>query len=393
MEVQIRTFEMHEASELGVAAHWRYKENAGQDRNIDSKVLWLRQLLEWKDELMDHGRLVEQFKGQVNDVRVYVFTPKGTVIDLPITSTPIDFAYTIHSEIGHRTRGAKVNGKMVTLDYQLKNGDQVHIQTVKTGGPSRDWLRNDLGYTRTHRARSRIHQWFRHEDYDHNVSEGRGMLEKELHRLGLAELGYEKIVQHTHFQKVDDMLASIGANDYKLSKALGPFKKNIEPEPSSLIKTRSERPRKKDDFKVNGVGNLLTNMASCCHPLPGDNIVGYITSGRGVTVHRQDCNNMLMMEDEKRVRLIDVEWGEKTSAAYQTDIEISAYHRGGLLHEVTEVLKSNSIDILMMNMETDDEHVARIQLKVEIAGVEKLTRVQNQLQAVPNVLSVKRITN
>ncbi len=393
VEVQIRTFDMHEENELGVAAHWRYKENTGQDTSMDSKVLWLRQLLEWKDELMDDGKLVEEFKGQIKDERVYVFTPKGTVIDLPVASTPIDFAYAIHTEVGHRTRGAKINGKMVTLDYHLKNGDQVHIQTVKMGGPSRDWLRSDLGYIRTHRARGRIHQWFRHEDYDQHVSEGRSMLEKELHRLGLADLAYEKIAQHTHFHKVDDMLASIGAHDYKLSKALGPFKKIIEPEPLSLFKVKPERLGKSDDFKVNGVGNLLTNMANCCHPVPGDNIVGYITAGRGVTIHRKDCNNMLMVDEDRRLRLIEVEWGEKTSAAYQVDIAISAYHRSGLLHEVTEVLKSNRIDMLMMNMETDDEHVATIQLKLEITGLQKLSRIQNQLSALQNVLLVKRITH
>ena len=392
VEVQIRTHEMHEENELGVAAHWRYKENTGSDSSIDSKVLWLRQLLEWKDELMDESRLAEAFKGQIKDERVYVFTPKGTVIDLPMNSTPIDFAYAIHTEVGHRTRGAKINGKMVTLDYQLKNGDQVHIHTVKSGGPSRDWLRNDYKYARTHRARTRILQWFKHEDHDQYVSEGRAMLEKELNRLGLEDLSYEKILQPTHFQKMDDLLAAIGSNDYKLSKALGPFKKPQEPDLPTVLKPKPTQIGAKDDFIVNGVGNLLTNMASCCHPVPGDHILGFITSGRGVTIHRSDCVNIKSLDEARRLRLVEVQWGEKTSASYPVDIEVSAYHRSGLLHDLTEVLKSNKIDLLLVNMETDDEHIASIKLKLSITGLQKLSRILNQLSSVHNVLAVNRVT-
>ena len=385
---------MHEENELGVAAYWRYKENTGQDTSIDSKVLWLRQLLEWKDELMEDGELVEHFKGKIKDQRVYVFTPKGTVIDLPTESTPIDFAYAIHSEVGHRTRGAKINDKMVPLDYRLKTGDQVHIQTIKAGGPSRDWLRADLGYTRTHRARSRIHQWFKHEDYDQHVSEGRALLEKELNRLGLEDLSYEKVVHESHFHKIEDMLAAIGANDYKLSKALGPFKGSQEVVSVADVKIKPPKSRKdRDDFKVNGVGNLLTQMASCCHPIPGERIVGYITAGRGVTVHRHDCNNILDLDEARQVRLIDVEWGHAAHSSYQVEVQVTAYHRSGLLHDVTEVLKSNKIDMLMMNMETDEEHVVKIQMRLEIDELQKLSKILGQFSSLQNVLAVKRVTH
>ncbi len=392
VEVQIRTYAMHEENELGVAAHWRYKEKAAYNATIDSKVLWLRQLLEWKEELMDETELADQFKGQIEDERVYVFTPKGTVIDLPGKSTPIDFAYAIHTEVGHRTRGAKINGKMVTLDYQLKTGDQVHIQTSKTGGPSRDWIRADLQYTRTHRAKSRIQQWFRHRDYDQHVSEGRSQLEKELHRLGLDDLSYDKVCQSTHFNKVDDMLAAIGTGDYKLSKALSPFRVTGETLPK--IKTAAFRPdANTDDFKVAGVGNLLTHMSRCCHPVPGDRIIGYITAGRGVTIHRQNCANILNLNDSQASRLIHVEWGEKSGSSYPVDVQLSAYHRSGLLHDVTEILKTNKIDLLMVNMETDDEHVATIQIRLDITGIQKLSRVLRQLSTIPNVLDVKRVTH
>ncbi|MEM7195505.1 MAG: bifunctional (p)ppGpp synthetase/guanosine-3',5'-bis(diphosphate) 3'-pyrophosphohydrolase [Pseudomonadota bacterium] len=390
VEVQIRTREMHEENELGVAAHWRYKENTSEDTVIDSKVLWLRQLLEWKDQVADGAELAEEFIRSVTEKRVYVFTPNGKVIDLPHGSTPIDFAYAIHSEVGNRTRGARVNAKMVSLAHVLKTGDQVQIQTAKNATPSRDWLRADLGYVKTSRARNRIQHWFKQGDHDHNVSVGRTMLEKELHRLGLNDLNYERIAEETHFHKVDDLLAALGANDFKLSKALGPFKPSAPPvEPVVKSKPVGNR-RRPQGFNIQGVGNLLTNLAKCCGPVPGEQIVGFITQGRGVSVHRQNCNNITNLPTEQQNRLIEVEWGEQSLESYAVDLEIQAYHRSGLLHDVTQTLKDNHTDVLLLNMSTDAEHIARVDLRIEISGSQDLNRVINQIRQIQNVLSVRR---
>ncbi len=402
VEVQIRTYAMHEESELGAAAHWRYKEKLGQDDSIDTKVVWLRRLLDWKNEVMgatateseqagegDSENVDEKNQSQ-KDQRIYVFTPQGTIVDLPVGSTPIDFAYAIHSDIGHRARGAKINGKMVSLNYPLQTAEQVHIQTVKIGGPSRDWLRNDLGGVRTNRARSRILHWFKRADYDQNVSEGRSMLERELHRLGLDDLSYEKINQHTHFQKVEDMLAAIGAKDFKLSKALYPFRLTLDALESVTKKRPSLKRPNKDSFSVHGVGNLLTRMAKCCQPLPGDKIIGFISSGRGVSIHKSNCNNILHIDENLTNRLIDVDWGQQSQSAYNLRLRVTAYHRSGLLHEVTETLKVANADVLSVTMETDQEQVTRLQLRLEIAATMRPEQLISRLSAIQNVFEVRR---
>ncbi len=407
VEVQIRTYSMHEENELGVAAHWRYKEKLGPDNGIDAKVAWLRQLLDWKNEVMRNDQAStagKQASDGVDDAgqkdlrhqeRIYVFTPKGTIVDLPAGSTPIDFAYAIHSEVGHRTRGAKVNGKMVPLNYPLQTAQQVHIQTVKTGGPSRDWLRNDLGNVQTNRARSRILQWFKHVDYDQNVSEGRGMLERELHRLGLEDLSYEKINRHTHFHKIDDLLAAIGAKDFKLSKALHPFKTIFRPTLDDELETiaQSRQPTKKqnkDSLSVQGVGNLLTRIAKCCQPVPGDEIIGFISSGRGVSIHRKKCSNILNLDENSTNRLVDVDWGQQSQSSYNLGLRVTAYHRSGLLHEIIELLKAANVDVLKVNMETDQEHVTRLRFRLEISAAMRPEQLIRRLSSIQNVFEVSR---
>ena len=405
IEVQIRTYEMHEDSELGFAAHWRYKENIKQHSDIDRKVVWLRQLLDWKDEVLDSakGKSIRDkpMNNPTEDAmeavpRVYVFTPKGTIVDLPQGSTPIDFAYCIHSDVGHRTRGALVNDKMVSLNHILETGDQVNIQTVKTGGPSLDWLRADLGYVKTNRARSRIGQWHKHADYDQNISEGKVMLDRELSRLGLSELSYEKLNKHTHFQKIDDMLASIGAYDYKLSKLLYPFKQK----PSNKIEDKIEESSSKQPttpksissgFTVSGVGNLLTHMGKCCNPVPGDEILGFITMGRGVTIHRKNCNNIRNISADQLPRLIVVEWGAQAEKNYTLALEVIAYHRSGLLHDITEVLKSNKVDVLKVNMETNQEHITQLNLRLDMTGKMRPQAVIKQLNNIQNVFEIRRV--
>jgi GTP pyrophosphokinase len=393
VEVQIRTKEMHQDNEFGIAAHWRYKERRQREDSIDSKILWLRQLLEWKQDMTDES-LADALMDTVESRRVYVFTPKGTVMDLPQGATPIDFAYSIHSEVGHATRGARVNSKMVPLDYKLKTGDQVQIQTTKSGAPSRDWLRPELEYVRTQRARLRIQQWFKQKDYDQNVTEGRSMLERELGRLGLDDLSYERIAEATPYNRADDLLAALGAGDYKLSRALQPYRRELERRSLPTIETRkTPKKPKTDSFKVDGIGNLLTTMARCCQPVPGDQIVGYITSGRGVTIHHQECNNIQGLSAEFQNRLIEVEWGLREAATYPVEILVSAYHRSGILHDITQVLRDAKLEMLKVNMETDDENIARVQLRLEVSGLKTLSRTLSQLSKIQNVLDVKRITN
>ena len=402
VEVQIRTRQMHRQSELGVAAHWRYKEKVRADEGIDQKVVRLRQLLQWKDELFDTGALAASLTDADAPIeaRIFVFTPKGTVIDLPDGSTPIDFAYAIHTELGHRIRGARVNGKMVTLGHRLATGEQVHIQTAKHGHPRRDWLRNDLGYVRTRRARARIAQWFKRADYAQHVSEGRSMLERELARLGMEELSYDKIARNTHFHKTDGLLAAIGAGDFKLSRALAPFRRAagvMQSEQALPIKPARPHPpdqsRHPDSFHVSGVGNLLTRMAHCCHPIPGDVIVGFITLGRGVSIHRKNCHNIKNLDDQRRERLIEVRWGESELASSPLEIQLTGYDRGGLLNDINEFLKQEKIQVLKLNKEIDDEHGVHIRLRLEVSDLKKLGQILTGLARIPNVMQVKRVVS
>ena len=404
VEVQIRTREMHRQSEWGVAAHWRYKENVRADDSIDNKVLRLRQLLEWKDELRDAGALAETIgraddeESDAPDERVYVFTPQGMVIDLPHGATPIDFAYAIHTQVGHCTRGARVNGKMVTLIHRLETGEQVHIHTAKGGQPSRDWLRKDLGYVCTRRARNRIALWFKRADYAQHLAEGRNLLERELSRLGMDDLSYEKIARATPFHKTDDLLAALGANDFKLSRALAPFRNAAQAgegaqQPATLPPKprRIHKPKPPTDFSVSGVGNLLTRMANCCNPIPGDPITGFITTGRGISIHRQDCANLHNLTEPRRSRLVEVQWGKSNLTAWPVDIKIAAYPRHGLLNDITQLFKEEKIEVVKLNMETDADNNASIRVRLEISGLKKLSRVLHRLSTIPDVLQARRV--
>ena len=396
-EVQIRTHDMHQDNELGVAAHWRYKEQAKQQSNLDSKVVWLRQLLEWKDEVSDSSHLVEAFKSDAIEERVYVFTPKGNVIDLPMGSTPLDFAYAIHTEVGHRCRGAKINGHIVPLTRALATGDRTEILTVKSGGPSRDWLSPHLGYLHTPRARARIQRWFKEENQEHNVAAGRAALEKELHRLGIAEVRFETLAHESGYKRVDDFFAAIGHGDLKVAHAVSSLRDHIKRPPvevADLGARRRNKPKAPSGVRIQGVGNLLTNLASCCSPAPGDAIVGYITQGRGVTIHRQDCRNMLRIREQRRERFIEVDWGESTDATYPVDIEVIAYDRHGLLRDLTTVFTDAKITIARVTLNTDKaEHIARVAMRVEVPSIERLSQLLSQVSQIPNVTEVRRIAH
>ncbi len=397
VEVQIRTHEMHEHNELGVAAHWRYKENVKQDQGVDNKVLWLRQLLEWRDELPEASEVREHFRNDVFDQRVYVFTPNGEVLDLPKDSTPVDFAYAVHTEVGHRCRGAKVNGKIVPLNYKLQNGERVEILTVKKGGPSRDWLSQHLGYLRTSKARARVARWFKEENYDTNVAAGRAALDRELHRLGVSDVSFDKLAQHLDYKKVDDFLAAIGCGDLKTSRAVSSLKNQLATKPESALPITpitQKRPASSQGIEVVGVGNLLTQMANCCRPLPGDDIVGYITRTRGVTIHRQDCANMLRLQDAHWDRFVEVQWGEQQDVTYPVDVSLKAYDRTGLLNDITTVLTDANIGLRAVDLKTNkSDSLAYMTLTLDIPDIEKLSQVLGRIARVPNVTDVRRITH
>ena len=395
IEVQIRTHEMHEENEFGIAAHWRYKEGTS-DFGLDNKILWLRQLLEWKEEVTSASEIIDEIKTEVVDERVYVFTPRGEVIDLPLGATPLDFAYSVHTEVGHRCRGARANGRIVPLNYKLETGQQVEVLTVKKGGPSRDWLSYENGYVITHRARSRIQRWFKEEDRDTNIAEGRQILERELHRLGVQEVNYEKLAQSNNFRRVDDLLAAIGFGDIKISQVVsglaGPrqqVRRKKAPKRGRTAKSTGS----KDTIQIEGVGNLMTQMAKCCSAVPGDEIIGFITVGRGVTIHRQDCGNILRLNDKARDRLIQVNWGQSGQDLYRTDIFIKAYDRSGLLNDITAVFVNENINVLRVNSQSDlNKHQAIIELTIEIADVNKLSQALNKLSQVNNVIDVQRVS-
>ncbi len=396
VEVQIRTHKMHEDNELGVAAHWRYKEGAAFDADFESKIVWLRQLLEWKDEVVDAGEFVDQFKSDAVESRVYVFTPKGNVIDLPAGSTPLDFAYHIHTEVGHRCRGAKVNGHIVPLTYPLKTGEQVEVLTVKRGEPSRDWLNPDLGYVKTSRARSKIQHWFNVQHLDSHVAAGRTLLEKELQRLGLADMGHEKVAQLLDYATVDEFYAAVGRNEIKMSQIVRVIQQQAlqqqqETEEPLIQARRPSASGERGDIKVRGVGNLLTQFANCCKPLPGDEITGYITRGRGVTIHRKDCPHILRYTNQSPERLVEVEWGEEAGSAYPVDIQIAAFDRQGLLRDVSSILANEKINVIAVNTLSDKKkHIANMTLTLEIDDLHRLSKLLTKINSLPNVLEVRR---
>ncbi|MDW0358169.1 MULTISPECIES: GTP diphosphokinase [Halomonadaceae] len=403
LEIQIRTFAMHDEAELGVCAHWRYKghDTNAKSRSYEEKIAWLRQVLEWQDEVGGFGDLREGLSSDVAPDRIYVFTPDGHVIDLPRIATPIDFAYRVHTEIGHRCRGAKINGRIVPLTYKLKTGQQVEILTATKGGPSRDWLNPSLGYVRTSRARAKIQAWFKYQARDQNLDEGRALFEREMRRLDVEGLDLAKLAAAVNYQNADDMYAALGAGDLRIGQVLHQAQQLFgETDDQEQLDRLLAKPRRQpskatqSDITVLGVGNLKTSMANCCRPVPGEPIVGFITQGRGVTVHRQDCSNILQLRMEEPQRIIEVEWGERALTRYPVTIEIQAWDRSGLLRDVTGLLGNEKVNVLAVNTLTDtDEGIARLRITLEVDGLESLGRLFSRIQQLPNVTEVRRLRN
>ena len=393
LEVQIRTHEMHRTAELGIAAHWRYKEQqAKRDVAFENKIAWLRSLMDWRQEVADAGEFVDSVKSDVFQDRVYIFSPKGEVFDLPAGSTPIDFAYLVHTEIGHRCRGGKVNGRLVALNYQLQSGDQVEILATKRGGPSRDWLNPVLNYTKTARARQKIRQWFRRQNRTENIAMGREQLEKELKRLGVNHgESYERIAGLFGFGKMDDFLAAIGCGDVNAQQIATKVLQTEREEHEEELKLPEVAPPPllMPGIMVKGVGNLLTRLARCCNPLPGDDIMGYVTRGRGVTIHRKDCLNMLRRKDTDR--FIEVDWGQGIQQTYPVMIRVIAYDREGLLRDIAGVVADEDINLSAANVVTrKKENMAIITATLEITDIAQLSRVLAKIDQLPNVFEAKR---
>ncbi|MBL8153861.1 MAG: bifunctional (p)ppGpp synthetase/guanosine-3',5'-bis(diphosphate) 3'-pyrophosphohydrolase [Anaerolineae bacterium] len=398
VEVQIRTWEMHEDAEYGIAAHWRYKEGKkGRDEVFERRLTYLRRLMEFGPDSGDAADFVDAVKTDFFQDRVYAFTPKGDIVDLPAGATPIDFAYYIHTEIGHRCRGAKIQGRLVSLNYHIHTGDQVEILTSKRGGPSLDWLNPDLGYTRTARARDKIRVWFRKQDREKHVTSGREVLDHELKRLGFDQTSFEHAAHLFGYDKLEDFLVAVGAGDIS-----GPqiAQKILEVErreqQKMLVQHLIEEPRavpsqvqiETNGINISGMGGMLVTLAQCCNPMYGDPIVGFITRGRGVTVHRRDCVNVQNSNEPERI--VDVSWGKTaTEEKYSVPLEIVAYDRDGLLRDISAVVADEKVNMTKVTVSTK-QNMAILQLTMEIANFQQLTRILNKMERIQNVIEARR---
>lgn len=390
LEVQIRTPEMHQRAEYGIAAHWRYKEGSARDAEFEKHVAWLRRMMDWKQEVTDAHEFVEAVKNDVFRERVYVLTPKGDIIDLPAGSTPIDFAYHIHTDIGHRCRGARVNGKLVPLSYQLKNGDRVEILTTKRGGPSRDWLDDSKGYVKTSRAKSKIRLWFRKQDRQQNLAQGRYLLEREFTRLALHNINYENLARELGYKTTDDFFVAIGCGDLSLQRVIQHISAQ-QTQQSAGEKELPTTPTSTTDIRVIGVKGVLSTFARCCNPTYGDPIIGYVTRGRGVTIHRQDCTNILRAREREHERLIRVDWGSaKDEHRYIAPIRIRAFDRTKLMGEISTLIAEEGANIAGIDVKVNSNNIANIYLVLEVIDLYHLSRILNRIETIENVFEAYR---
>lgn len=399
VEIQIRSHEMHDDAELGVAAHWMYKEgaSAGKRHGFEEKISWLRKLLAWHEDMAGSDSLVDEIRSQVFEDRVYVFTPKGEVVDLPAGSTPLDFAYYIHSQVGHRCVGAKVDGRIVPFTYQLQNGNRVEVLTQKTAKPRRDWLNPQMGYLHSARARSKVHTYFKKQDRDKNLQAGRELLESELQKYNLPLSKASDALERFNVGSLDDLLAAIGAGDVRLHQVVNFLKpQTSDAEKVEQLKRRAKVNKRKvggtSEVVVEGIGNLMMQFAKCCEPLPGEPIMGFITQGRGVSVHRRDCDQLAHLLQQHPARAIEVNWSRETKQDYRAGIRISAMDRNGLLHDITSVLSNEKAAVLQMDSDADGtSQTATIVLQVAVKDTESLQRISQRLRQINGVEQVQRV--
>ncbi len=387
LEIQIRTHEMHHTAEYGVAAHWRYKEGKKKDIHFEDRIAWLRQLIEWHREFSGAEEFLESVKTDIFIDQVFVFTPRGEIKDLPKGSTALDFAYRVHTELGHHCVGAKVNGRLVPLSYQLSNGDVVEIMSTKGDkGPSRDWLSPHLGYIKTSHAREKIRQWFKKRERTENIERGRELLEKELRRLGIRLSEREELAKLFKYDSLEDFLMAIGYGGITTHQIASKLAAQQGPPKAVTEVTPPKQPV--SDIKVLGVGDMLTHLASCCHPLPGDKIIGYITRSRGVSIHRQDCYSVIR-EGEKE-RLVSVEWGTSVSL-YPVNIQVEAWDRVGLMRDITTIVAEEKVNIMALSSSHHDDHTVTMYFTIETRGLPQLSRLLSRIEGVRGVISVSRL--
>lgn len=395
VEIQIRTWDMHNHAEFGVAAHWRYKEGASRDVGLEEKIAWLRQLLEAEGD----DDFIDRFQDEVFQDRIYALTPRGGVIDLPAGATPVDFAYHVHTEVGHRCRGAKVNGRIVPLTHQLATGDRVEILTSKTGEPSRDWLSPHAGYVRSSRARDKIRYWFRQQSHETNLVRGREILERELERYDARDITAKHLAKQLKLPDGDAVCLALGAGDLSPHQVANTIQRmtgsvDVFPETFNRMGNRSNRRGRNKGVNIEGVDDLLTHLARCCQPLPPDPISGFITRGRGISIHRRDCPHLLRLENREPDRVIAVDWGDEAPARHNVDIRIDAQDRHGLLKDITSLMSEEKTSIMAINTQRDDQRATvRIDLTVDITGMDQLGRILNRLAALPNVFKAHRRTH
>ena len=392
LEVQIRTPEMHRRAEYGIAAHWRYKEGQKRDKDFEQRVAYLRQMLEWQQDVESAQEFVDGLKNEVFGDRVYAFTPRGDILDLPVGATPIDFAYNIHTEVGHRCRGAKVNGRLVPLDHKLVTGDQVEILTAKRGGPSRDWLNENLELVKTKSARGKIKRWFKQLEKEQNVESGKLLLDKEIGRLDLgSDIDFEELASKFNYENSEDMFAAIGCSDISMGRvvhALAVIKEGDSPVFTSQYGDQISRETSKDVVVV-GLKGLKNQLAGCCNPTPGDEIVGFITRGRGATIHRKECANILNVKDKER--LVEVSWGAPIRT-FPVPVIIKAYDRDGLTRDIATVLSNNSVSLSELRVDVDqNQGEAIFNLVLGVKNVTELRKTLDLLERINNVYEARRV--
>ena len=401
IEVQIRTQKMHDDAELGVAAHWKYKEGATAGRSgYEEKIVWLRKLLAWQNDIADSGDVVDEMRSQVFDDRVYVFTPRGEVIDLPKDATPLDFAYAIHSEIGHRCIGAKVAGKIVPFTYHLKMGDQVEIITQKQPNPSRDWLNPNTGFVNTSKARSKIIAWFKKLDREKNIPIGREALEAEMGKLGLTHKQIEiYALPRYNLKQMDDLYAGIGGGDIKLNQLSHYLQSRLikptaEQEDEAVLKQLNKNTHhkaKNGQVIIEGVGNLMHSIARCCQPIPGDPIVGYITQGRGISIHKADCEQLFELQSLNPSRVVEAQWGSYAGEGLSLTIRIIANDRNGLLRDVSAIMANEKVNVLSVASRIDAKRsLAIINMEIQMNNVAMLNKILARITLLDDVIEARR---
>ena len=412
-EIQIRTFEMHKTAEYGIAAHWKYKEGDNQEEkenSFENKLAWLRDMLEWQKETSDAAEFIEGFKIDLFTDEIFVFTPKGVVINLPSNATPIDFAYRIHTDVGNRCVGAKVNGKIVPLDYSLKTGEIVEVLTSKNAkGPNIDWL----NIAKSNQAKSKIRQWFKKIKKEENITKGKEAFEKELKKQGVvySEIakgdGYEKIIKRYNIHSMEDLYAAIGIGQLSASAFILKLKEDnlIEKQNTDITKTIDDQIAKNEKISVKkenlsfygvsvkGVNNIMVRFAKCCNPVPGDEIQGYITKGRGVSVHRSDCNNLIALINYDNTKVVEVEWGISKGAAYVAEIQVKAEDRMGMLSDIMLVITDSKLPLNALNAKSSKGNIAIVNIKIKIDSIEQLKEFMRKIRKLKGVMDVYRMNN